>query len=76
MLTAHQLAYVMHEAAFSHQRFSVQATRAAMARANGRRNLGVLEKALALARAGSAVTGAHSKDRFMALVQRVAGAPA
>jgi len=70
VLTAHQLAYVMHEAAF-HQRFSVQATRAAMARANGRRNLGALEKALALHRAGSAGTRSALEDRFLALVHEL-----
>jgi hypothetical protein len=70
VLTAHQLAYVMHEAAF-HKRFSVQATRAAMARANGRRTLGGLEKALALHRAGSAGTRSALEDAFLALVHEL-----
>jgi hypothetical protein len=67
VLTAHQLAYVMHEAAF-HKRFSVSATRAAMARANGRRGLAVLAKALELHLSGSAGTRSGLEDAFLALV--------
>jgi hypothetical protein len=68
VLTAHQLAYVMHEAAF-HKRFSVSATRAAMARANGRHGLGVLARALELHLDGSAGTRSALEDAFLTLVQ-------
>ena len=43
VLTAHQLAYVIKEAAYR-KRFDLAATRRAMDRANGRRNLHVLEE--------------------------------
>jgi hypothetical protein len=68
VLTAHQLAFVMHEAAFR-KRFSVHATRAAMKRANGRRSLAVLEKALALHLGGSAGTRSALEDAFLALIR-------
>jgi hypothetical protein len=64
VLTAHQLANVIHEAAFR-GRFVELATRDAMARANGRRNLGVLEEALALHREGSAGTKSGLEDAFL-----------
>ena len=51
--TPHQLANVIYEAAFW-KRFSEPATRAAIARANGRRNLWVLERALTLNAGGCA----------------------
>ena len=70
VLTAHQLAYVMHEAAF-HKRFSVQATRAAMARASGRRTLGALDKALVLHCAGSAGTRSALEDGFLKLMHEL-----
>jgi len=64
VFTAYQLAYVMHEAAF-HNRFSVSATRAAMARANGRHGLGVLASALELHLGGSAGTRSALEDAFL-----------
>ena len=66
MLTAHQLANVIHEAAFR-KLFDERAVRAAMTRANGRHNLHVLEKALELTKAGSAGTKSELEDRFLAL---------
>jgi hypothetical protein len=74
VLTAHQLANVIHEAAFR-GRFSEPATRDAMARANGRRNLGVLEQALALHREGSAGTKSGLEDAFLARLPDGAGTP-
>jgi very-short-patch-repair endonuclease len=68
VLTAHQLANVIHEAAFRGH-FSVLATRDAMQRANGRRNLHVLEKALRLNAEGSAGTKSRHEDAFLALIQ-------
>jgi very-short-patch-repair endonuclease len=67
VLTEHQLANVIHEAAF-HNRFSEQATRAAMARAPGR-NLGVLERALAMNAAGSAGTKSDLEDQVLTHIQ-------
>jgi very-short-patch-repair endonuclease len=61
------LAGVIHEAAYR-KRFNVEATRAAMARATGRRNLATLEKALAAHAAGSAGTRSGAEDRFLAIV--------
>jgi hypothetical protein len=66
VLTPHQLANVIHEAAFK-GRFSELATRDAMARANGRHKLRVLERALALHRDGSAGTRSGGEDAFLAL---------
>jgi very-short-patch-repair endonuclease len=63
-LTAHQLANVIHEAAFR-KRFNPKATRAAMQRANGRRNLAVLEQALAAHEQGSAGTRSDLEDAFL-----------
>jgi hypothetical protein len=68
VLTAHQLAFVMHQAAF-HQRFSVPATTAAIKRANGRWSLRVLKKAIALHIAGSAGTRSALEDTFLLLVE-------
>ena len=48
-MTVEELANVIHEAAFK-EIFSLQATRDAMARANGRKHLHVLEEALTTAR--------------------------
>jgi hypothetical protein len=73
VLTAAQLANVIHEAAFRH-RFSEPATRAAMARANGRRRLNILERALELNARGSAGTKSGLEDRALELVQE-AGLP-
>lgn len=67
------LANVIHEAAFRN-RFNLEATRAAMARATGRRRLHVLERALAAHEAGSAGTRSHPEDRLLAAVTR-AGLP-
>jgi hypothetical protein len=72
-LTAHQLANVIHEAAFR-KRFDASATRAAMARANGRHNLHVLDAALNAHAAGSAGTRSDLEDVFLALT-RSAGLP-
>src|SRR5206468_9721630 len=69
----HQLANVIHEAAFR-KRFDLAATRAARQRANGRRKLEVLDAALDAHAAGSAGTRSTLEDRFLALV-RVAGLP-
>jgi predicted transcriptional regulator of viral defense system len=74
VLTAAQLANVIHEAAFRH-RFDERATRTAMARANGRANLARLEEALELNARGSAGTKSALEDRFLAHV-RDAGLPA
>jgi very-short-patch-repair endonuclease len=65
VLTPHQLAYVIHEAEFRH-RFDEQATRAAMGRARGRRNLHRLERALELHAQGSAGTRSANEDAFLA----------
>lgn len=73
VLTPEQLANVVHEAAFR-ERFHAVATRRAMARANGRRNLTVLDRALALNAAGSAGTKSALEDRFLELI-RAAGLP-
>jgi hypothetical protein len=64
VLTEHQLANVIHEAAFRN-RFSERATRAAMARAPGRR-LATLERALEAHASGSAGTKSDLEDQFLA----------
>ena len=69
LLTPHQLANVIHEAAFR-KLFDERAVRAAMTRANGRHNLHVLEQALALNAAGSAGTRSDLEDRFLALTSK------
>jgi hypothetical protein len=74
VLTAHQLANVIHEAAFR-GRFIESATRDAMARANGRRNLHVLEQAIALHRGGSAGTKSGLEDAFLARLPKWAAPP-
>lgn len=68
-LTAHQLANVIHQAAFR-KLFDERAVRVAMDRANGRRNLNVLERALELNKTGSAGTRSDLEDRFLALTSR------
>jgi very-short-patch-repair endonuclease len=68
VLDAHQLANIIHEAAFR-KRFSVAATRAAMARANGRHNLAVLAAALEANAVGSAGTRSRVEEAFLALVR-------
>lgn len=64
VLTAHQLAYVIHEAEFR-RIFDERATRAAMARARGRHNLGRLLRALELRAHGSAGTRSAKEDAFL-----------
>jgi hypothetical protein len=66
VLTPHQLANVIHEAAFR-KLFDERAVHVAIHRANGRHNLDVLTKALALNRTGSAGTRSELEDRFLAL---------
>jgi hypothetical protein len=56
------------------KRFDAAASRAAMARATGRRHLDVLERALAAHEAGSAGTRSAAEDRFLSAVTR-AGLP-
>jgi hypothetical protein len=68
LLTSEQLANVIHEAAFR-QRFSEQATRAAMERATTPRNLHVLDAALRAHQSGSAGTKSALEDRFLAQVR-------
>jgi very-short-patch-repair endonuclease len=70
---ADDVAAVIHEAAYR-GKFSLPATRAAMTRANGRHNLGVLEEALRLHLSGSAGTRSRLEKRFRRLV-RGAGLP-
>jgi hypothetical protein len=65
VLTAHQLANVIHEAAFR-GRFVELATRDAMARVTGRHRLHVLDRAIALHRSGSAGTKSGAEDAFLA----------
>ncbi len=63
-LTTHQLANVIHEAAFRN-RFNRTATLAAMARANGRRNLAKLAQAI---QGNSPGTRSDLEDRFLSLI--------
>ncbi|WP_028068155.1 DUF559 domain-containing protein [Solirubrobacter soli] len=73
VLTAHQLAKVIDEAAHWN-RFDLKETYASMRRANGRRNLGVLDRAIGLYIAGSAGTKSRNEDAFLTLLQ-LAGFP-
>jgi predicted transcriptional regulator of viral defense system len=73
VLTAPQIANVIHEAAFR-KRFNEASTRTAMARANGRANLARLDKALELNARGSAGTKSELEDRFLTRA-RAAGLP-
>ncbi len=66
--TSHQVANVIHKAAFI-GRFVEPAVRDAMARAHGRRNLAVLERAIELHRMGSAGTRSGAEDAFLRLVE-------
>jgi hypothetical protein len=66
-LTPHQLAFLIKEAAYW-KRFDLTATRRAMQRANGRRNLRVLERAIELYRSGSAGTRSPREDAFLVLL--------
>jgi very-short-patch-repair endonuclease len=65
---ADDLAFMIHEAAHL-KKLNLDATRAAMARANGRHNLDVLEDALRLHLSGSAGTRTRLEKRFKRLVQ-------
>jgi hypothetical protein len=67
------LTNVIHEAAYRHL-FNVDQTRAAMARATGRRRLHVLERALTAYKSGSAGTRSGAEDRFLAAIT-AAGLP-
>ena len=73
VLIAEELTNVIHEAAFRN-RFSVDATRQAMRRAKGRRNLWVLEQALTDWLAGSAGLKSRKERAFLTLL-RGAGFP-
>jgi hypothetical protein len=73
VLTPHQLAKVIDEAAHW-GRFDLTETYAAMRRANGRRNLAVLDRAIGLYIAGSAGTKSRNEDAFLTLLQ-LAGFP-
>jgi hypothetical protein len=73
VLTPHQLAKCIDEAAHW-SRFDLTGTYEAMQRANGRRNLGVLDRAIGLFIAGSAGTKSRNDDAFLALLQ-LAGIP-
>ena len=67
VLTPHQLANVMHEAAFR-GRLVAPAIRDAMVRVRGRPRLSVVERALELHAAGSAGTRSGAEDAFLTLV--------
>lgn len=67
LATPYQLANVIHEAAFRGH-FSDLATLDARHRANGRHNLHLLDKALALHAGGSAGTRSANEDAFLALL--------
>ena len=69
VLTKFQLANVVHEAAFR-RLFNLEATRSAMARANGRHHLDVLDRAIDLHLSGSAGTKSDLEDTFLALLAR------
>jgi hypothetical protein len=67
VLTAHQLANVIHEAAFR-GRFVELATRDAMGRVTGRHRRHVLDRAIDLHLLGSAGTKSGADDAFLTLV--------
>jgi hypothetical protein len=67
VLTAHQLTYVIKEAAYR-KRLDLDATHRAMERGNGRRNLKALDRAIELYLTGSAGTKSPHEDAFLALV--------
>jgi hypothetical protein len=68
VLTPFQLANAIKESAFRRP-FDEQAIRAAMARANGRRNLGRLDKAIDLYLHGSAGSKSGNEDAFLSLLR-------
>jgi predicted transcriptional regulator of viral defense system len=67
VLTPHQLTNVIYQAAYK-GRYVEAATRDSMGRANGRHNLHVLDKAIALYNSGSAGTRSGAEDAFLALM--------
>jgi predicted transcriptional regulator of viral defense system len=69
VLTAAQLANVIHEAAFRN-RFDLEATRQAIERANGRHTLHTLATALEAHANGSAGTRSALEDQFLAQLNR------
>lgn len=69
VLIPHDLTAVIHEAAF-HGRFVEAAVRDCMGRANGRHNLHVVDRAIALYHAGSAGLRSRGERAFLALVTR------
>ena len=69
VLTKWELASVIHEAAFRGS-FSLLATLDAIERANGRHNLAVLHKALAMHRDGSAGTKSRQELKFLIALER------
>jgi hypothetical protein len=73
VLTPHQLANVMHQAAYR-KLLNLAQLREAMARAKGRQTLHVLQKALELNASGSAGTKSPHEDAFLSLLQ-FAGIP-
>jgi Protein of unknown function (DUF559) len=66
-LDAMQLANLIHEAAYR-RCFDLRATRTAIERANGRRNLAVLARALEAHETGSAGTRSADEDELYALI--------
>jgi very-short-patch-repair endonuclease len=70
-----ELANVIHEAAFRGW-FDLNATRDAMARANGRHNLRILEEALAANAAGSAGLKSRNEAAFLSMLKRAHLPPA
>jgi very-short-patch-repair endonuclease len=67
IFTVDELVNVIHEAAYRNQ-FNLEATRRAMARANGRPSLHVLEEAIELYLNGSAGLKSRKEKAFLALV--------
>jgi len=68
VLTPHQLANVIHQAAYT-KRFNLEATEQAIRRANGRTNLHVLHEAIDLHLAGSAGTRSGEEDQLLHQLQ-------
>jgi len=63
-MTPHQLAWIIHEA-LHRKCFNLAATRRAMARADGRRGLKNLERAIELHLSGSAGTRSAAEDAYL-----------
>jgi very-short-patch-repair endonuclease len=66
-MDAEELAHVIHEAAYL-KKFDLRATRSALERANGRRNVKVLERAIELHLSGSAGSRSRLEQRFRKLI--------